>query len=106
MPREDLESRGQLLKGVLAEESDRDFAFIIRRLHNKHNQLQSQMYMLVDDTAVFEDGKPVVLITMNKRPVLDVMKFHEQPSLILIVKTFERLAVPPRLVRSVSNSPP
>ncbi len=84
-----MESRDRLLKEVLTEDSDRDFAFIIRRLHNKHNQLESQMYMLVDDTAIFEEGKPILLVTMNKRPILDVIRFHENPSLILIVKIFE-----------------
>ena len=89
MSREEAESREQLLREVLTQEADRDYAFIIRRLHNKHNQLQSQMYLLVNDTAIFEEGRPVLLATMNRRPILDVVRFHENPSLILIVKVFE-----------------
>lgn len=66
----------------MANEYDRDWIFIIKRLHNQFNVLEKQMCVYINDTVLFDPtGKLSTLITMNTKPYLAFIKLVENPTI-------------------------
>lgn len=66
----------------MADEYDRDWIFIIKRLQNEFNVLEKQICVYINDTVLFDPtGKLSTLITMNTKPFLAFIKQVENPSI-------------------------
>ena len=73
----------------MEDEYDRDWIFIIRRLHNQFNFLEKQLCVLVNDTALFDaSGKLSLIVTMNTKPYVTHIKQLENPSTHQMSKLF------------------
>ena len=77
------------MKGILSNEFDRDWIFIIRRLQNQFNVFEKQLCVYVNDTVIFdESGKLSLIITMNTKPFVSCIKQIENPNIHQIGKLF------------------
>ena len=78
--------RQELLLGTCRSPYDQDLLFIIRRLRNLYNSSETELHVLMNDTVLFEDGVPVLAVSMNQRPFLDHIVFLAHPTISQIQK--------------------
>lgn len=66
----------------MADDYDRDWVFIIKRLQNQYNSMEKQLCVYLNDTVLLDStGKLSMIMMMNPKPFMASIKQIDNPSM-------------------------